>query len=990
MSRLGIELDVEITIDGERVVAQDGELLIKAINRVVSDLPQICYNEVLGPIRSCDTCVVEVGGELVRSCDTKVRASLVVDTKSVRSKDAQLEGISRILKNHDLYCTLCENNNGNCVVHNTVAASEIAHPSYEFEKKPYEIDASHPFYRYDPNQCILCGRCVQACQELQVNETLSIDWERDRPRVIWDKDVPAGESSCVGCGHCVTVCPCNALMEKSMLGEVGYLSSLPETMKDPMIALTKAAEPATSIQSVMAISEAEARLRKAQIKRTKTVCTYCGVGCSFEVWTKGRKIVKIEPSDGPANAVSTCVKGKFGWDYVNSKERITKPLIRRGDHFEEVTFEEAVNYVAERMRMIREESGPNALGFISSSKCTNEESYLMQKLARAVVGTNNVDNCSRYCQSPATMGLWRTVGIGGDSGSITDLEKAGLVMIVGSNTAESHPVIATRIKRAHKSGGKRLIVADLRRHEMAERADIFIHPKPGSDIAWLSAVTKYIIDTNRHDVDFIDSHVDNFDDYYASLSPFDLESTAKLTGISVDELKAVADEIVAADGVAVCWAMGVTQHNGGSDTSTAISNLLLVTGNYGREGAGSYPLRGHNNVQGASDFGAMPDRFPGYEFVNDDATRAKWSAGWNVELPSDKGLDNHEMVDAVYEGNLRGLYLIGEDMGLVDANALHVQGAFERLDLFVVQDIFFSKTAQFADVILPASPSLEKDGTFTNTERRIQRLYAALDPLGNSRPDYIWTIAIANALGAGWNYSSPADVMAEAASLAEIFSGVSYDLLEGFDSLQWPVSSDGKDTPLLFLDGFGFSNGRAKLYNVSYIEPSEVVDDEFDLHLNNGRLLEHFHEGNMTYKSEGIRSRTPGTFIEISPELAAERGVQSGSLVRLISRRGKIKARALVTTRVSGKELYMPMNSGDNESAINVLTSSHTDRTTHTPAYKELAVKMEVLSATGENPLPKKNFRNAISNPQNGVEVERKWQRQDYVFVAAPRRRGGL
>ncbi len=612
------------------------------------------------------------------------------------------------------------------------------------------------------------------------------------------------------------------------------------------------------------------------------------------------------------------------------------------------------------------------------------------KLARAVVGTNNVDNCSRYCQSPATVGLWRTVGIGGDSGSITDLEKAGLVIVVGSNTAESHPVIATRIKRAHKSGGKRLIVADLRRHEMAERADIFIHPNPGSDIAWLSAVTKYIIDTGRHDADFIESHVDNFDDYYASLAPFDLESTSKLTGISVEELKAVAEEIVAADGVAICWAMGVTQHNGGSDTSTAISNLLLVTGNYAREGAGSYPLRGHNNVQGASDFGAMPDRFAGYEFVSDDAIRAKWSTGWKAELPVDKGLDNHEMVDAIYKGSLKGLYLMGEDMGLVDANALHVQGAFERLDLFVVQDIFFSKTAQFADVILPASPSLEKDGTFTNTERRIQRLYAALEPLGDSRPDYIWTIAIANALGAGWRYESPADVMAEAASLAEIFSGVSYDRLEGFASLQWPVAKDGKDTPLLFLDGFAFPNGRAKLYNVAYIEPSEVVDDEFDLHLNNGRLLEHFHEGNMTFKSEGIRSRTPGTFIEVSPELASERKLQSGSLVRLVSRRGKIKARVLVTSRVSGKELYMPMNSGDNESAINVLTSSFTDRTTHTPAYKELAVRMEVLSVEGDNPLPKKNFRNAIRNPQNGVEVERKWQRQDYVFVEAPRRRGGL
>ncbi|KJF16595.1 formate dehydrogenase subunit alpha [Acidithrix ferrooxidans] len=982
--------EISITINGIEATCRVGELLIDVVNRYKQTLPQICYNEVLGPIRTCDTCFVEVDSKLVRACDSRVSHAMAVLSDSPSAKAAQIEAISRVLHNHDLYCTLCENNNGNCVIHNTISASGIKHPKYEFEAKPYEIDASHPFYRYDPSQCILCGRCVEACQDLQVNETLSIDWSLERPRVIWDDGVLAGESSCVGCGHCVTVCPCNALIEKSMLGEAGFLSGLPSSLTTPMIALTKAAEPATGIQSVMAISEMESRLRGSQIKKTKTVCTYCGVGCSFEVWTKGRKILKVEPSDGPTNAVSTCVKGKFGWDYINSKERLTTPLIRDGEGFRETSWDEAISYIARRMREIKGEAGADALGFISSSKCTNEESYLMQKLARAVVGTNNIDNCSRYCQSPATMGLWRTVGIGGDSGSVTDIEAAGLVIIIGSNTAESHPVIATRIKRSHKLKGQRLIVADLRRHEMAERADIFLHPKPGTDLVWLSGVTRYIYENNLADQEFLTSKVENLENYIASLEPFDLETTSNITGISKETLIEVANEIVSAKGVVICWAMGVTQHNGGSDTSTAISNLLLITGNYGKPGCGSYPLRGHNNVQGASDFGSMPAMMPGYEKLSDPVVVAKWERQWGVDLPKTAGLDNHEMVDAIHSGSLKALYLIGEDMGLVDANINHVQSAFEKLELFVVQDIFFSKTAQFADVILPASPSLEKEGTFTNTERRIQRLYQALEPLGESRPDWKIITSIGNALGANWSYGSPEEIMDEASRCAEIFVGVTYGALEGFSSLQWPVKPDGSDTPVLFLDGFAFPSGKAQLYPLEFIEPSEVTDDEFDLHVNNGRLLEHFHEGNMTYKSQGISSRTPGTFLEVSPELAKERNLSDGSVVRLTSRRGAVKVSVLISDRVQGREVYLPMNSQSNESAINALTSSHTDRATHTPAYKELAVKMEVLSAKGKSPLPKNNFRNGVRNPQMGVLVESKWERSDYVEPSQPRKDGGL
>src|SRR6204780_4667918 len=603
-------------------------------------------------------------------------------------------------------------------------------------------------------------------------------------------------------------------------------------------------------------------------------------------------------------------------------------------------------------------TGPDSLAFVSSSKCTDEESYLMQKLARAVIGTNNMDNCSRYCQAPATMGLFRTVGYGGDSGSITDIEKAGLVVIVGSNTAESHPVIATRVKRAHKMHGQRLIVSDLRENEMAERADIFLHPRPGTDLIWLSAVTKYILDNGLADQKFIDQWVNGAAEFKKSLESFSLEMASEKCGLPVETMTKVAHMIAEADGVCVLWAMGVTQHSMGSDTSTAISNLLLATGNYRRPGAGAYPLRGHNNVQGASDHGAMPNYFPGYQEVADPVIRAKFEKAWNASLPPKPGLDNHMMIDTIHEGQLKAMYLFGEEMSLVDSNANFVSDALPKLDFFVVQEIFFSETCQFADVILPASPSLEKEGTFTSTERRIQRLYQALEPLEDSRPDWIIIQDIANRLGAGWKYEHPSQIYDEIAALTPLFAGVTYERLEGYKTLQWPVAEDGSDQPLLYTKNFNFPDGKARFYPVPWSEPTDQQDASYDLHLNNGRLLEHFHEGNMTYRTEGIREKTPCTFVEVSPDLADERGIQTGSWVQLTSRYGMVKAQAVITTRVHGKELYMPMNSVESlDGAVNRLTSSHTDKVTHTPAYKETSVQLRVLGEIGADPLPPTNSR---------------------------------
>ena len=967
---------MSVLLNDQPETVKPGERLIDVINRSGIKVPQVCYHPQLGPIQSCDTCMVEVDGKLVRACGTVAADGAHVNTESPRAQAAQREAFDRILGNHLLYCTVCDNNNSNCTIHNTTRLLNVEHQETPFKNKPYEADFTNPFYRYDPQQCILCGRCVEACQNLQVNETLSINWEDPHPRVQWDGGAPIGESSCVSCGHCVTVCPCNALMEQSMLGEAGYFTSIPKHTLNNMIDIVKGVEPEAGYGAIMQVSEIEAAMRESRVKRTKTVCTYCGVGCSFEVWTRDRHILKVEPTDGPANGVSTCIKGKFGWGHINSPDRLTKPLIREGDTFREATWDEALSLIARRFREIKAAGGPDALAFISSSKCTNEESYLMQKLARAVIGTNNMDNCSRYCQAPATAGLFRTVGYGGDSGSISDIEQAGLVLIVGSNTAESHPVLATRVKRSHKLRGQKLIVSDLRENEMAHRADVFLHPRPGTDLIWLSAVTRYILDHGLANQSFIDKWVNGAAEYRKSLEPFTLEMASERCGLPKETLVEVAQMIAEADGVCVLWAMGVTQHVMGSDTSTAISNLLLATGNYMRPGSGSYPLRGHNNVQGASDHGAMPNYFPGYQKVDDPAIRAKFEKAWNVTLPPKPGLDNHQMIDAIHDGRLKAMYLFGEEMSLVDSNSNFVASALEKLDFFVVQEIFFSETCRFADVILPASPSLEKEGTFTSTERRIQRLYQAMEPLGESRPDWQIIMDVANRLGANWTYKHPSEIYDEIASLTPLMAGVTYERLEGFKSLQWPVAPDGSDQPLLYTKQFATPDGKAIFYPVPWYEPTNQPDAEFDLHLNNGRLLEHFHEGNMTYRTEGIREKTPCVFIEVSPELAAERGIQTGTWLRLTSHYGTAKAQAVVTTRVSGNELYMPMNSTDEP--VNRLTSSYTDKATHTPAYKETSVRLTVLDQTGADPLPRTNSRHGHPPPQRGVEVERKWARSDY------------
>lgn len=966
---------VTVFVDGQALDGNPRETVLERILRSGGELPHLCYHPKLGPIQTCDTCLVEVDGKLVRACATPLRAGMRVEVRSERPRTARQERMLKLLQNHQLYCTICDKNNGDCELH--AAALRMGIQKHPFRAKPYPVDRSNPFFQYNPSQCILCGRCVAACQTVVVNEVLSIDWSLTPPRVVFDQGADINGSSCVSCGACSTVCPVDSLLETTMVGEASHFSRLPADTREKLVELT---ESTISPNGLWTLSELEAHARQGSIRRTKTVCTFCAVGCSFDVWTRDRQILKVAPQpESPANGIATCVKGKFGWDFVNSPTRLTRPLVRREGKFVEVGWPEAIAYVARRLTEIKTRFGPDSIGVIATCTGTNEEAFLAQKLARQVIGTHNVDNCARYCQAPATMGLMRTVGMGADAGNMDQIEAADLVMIFGSNTAEAHPVLAGKVKRAHKFRGQKLVVFDVRRHEMAERADQFVTPRPGTDLAVVNAIAKYILEQGWEDREFIERRTTQFDAFVQSLEPFTLDFASSVSGVPSETMIEVAQMVHAAKSVCILWAMGMTQHSAGADACTALCNLLLVTGNFGRPGTGGYPLRGHANVQGASDFGALPTFLPGYQPWDDPEVVRRFEAEWKTELPKRKGLTSTVMTDAMLDGRIHAMYIIGEDKALADADEEKTARALSALDFLVCEDLFLTRTAEHADVVLPAAASLEKEGTFVNTERRLQRLYRAMEPLGEAKTDFEITMSIANAMGAGWTYPGPKEVLEEASRLAPVFAGARWDRLEGYGSQLWPISADGTDSPYLYRDRFAKPDGKAQFFPTAYTPPIGP-SEEFDLMLDNGRMLEHFHWGNMTGLSSGLREKVPEMFIEISPELAAARGIETGDTLRIANSAGHaIRSKALVTDRVRGKTLFLALHDTGGM-ATNQLTTDRRDAPTGTPAYKELPVKLEkIVGPRSGSPLPATNSRFGHRNPQAGVSVERKWARPDYV-----------
>ncbi|SCC18149.1 formate dehydrogenase major subunit [Kosakonia oryzendophytica] len=971
-----------VIYDGKALVGLADIPLIDFLESCNITLPHVCYHPALAPLQTCDVCWVEQQGKRVRGCTLRSQEGMVLNSVDEQARAAREEGMDRLLAKHELYCTVCEHNTGDCTLHNTMVDMHIPIQRYAYQRKPYVKDDSNPFYTYDPDQCILCGRCVDACQNVEVNETLSIDFTMDHPRVLWDGGDRIAGSSCVSCGHCVTVCPCNALLEKSMQPDAGPFTSMPASLKRPLIDIVKTLENATGAEIISGISVIDTTLRQQEIKRTKTVCTYCGVGCSFEMWTRDRHLLKVQPvMDAPVNGISTCVKGKFAWDFINSPQRLTTPLIRENDHFRPASWDEALALVARKLLETRDQYGPDSIGFIGSSKGSNEEAYLTQKIARAIIGTNSVDNSSRYCQNPATEGLFRTVGYGGDAGTLADLVQADLVIIVGSNMAENHPVIAARLKAAKKHHGQKWLVVDPRRHEMAERADAYLRIRPGTDLVWASAMARYMFDHGYADDAFLAARVNHVEEYRQSLAPFTLDYAAQVTGLQEDALCESAEMIGHAERVCIIWAMGITQHSHGADASTALSNLLLVTGNYGRPGTGGYPMRGHNNVQGASDFGCLKNFYPGYEPVSDPQVRNKWANAWGVpaeHLSLKVGQDNFMMVEMARSDTIRAMYVIGEETAFSDADAENVHQGFTNLDFLVVQDLFLSRTAQYADVVLPGCPSVEKEGTFVNTERRIQHFSAVMTPLGESRPDWLILTQLAACMGHDWGYRHPGEIMAEAAAIAESFAGVSYARLEGWKSQIWPVSADGSSTPLLYTERFNTADGRATLFPLRWQPPAEEPDALYDLTLDNGRMLEHFQSTNQSGQGGRTTALSPHWYVEVSPELAAARSLNEGDWVRLISRRGTQELPVVVTDRVQGTVLFISIHQG--KDGVNALTGEHHDPAVNTPAYKEVAVRLEPVDRPPfPDPLPKHNFRHGKRTPIDKVPVEDKWRRSDYV-----------
>ncbi|PHQ37454.1 formate dehydrogenase subunit alpha [Halorubrum persicum] len=684
--------------------------------------------------------------------------------------------------------------------------------------------------------------------------------------------------------------------------------------------------------------------RLEELNVADTTCGYCAVGCRFDLYSDGEEILAARPTeaeDAPVNGISTCVKGKFGYDFVNSDDRLTTPLVRdeRGE-FREATWDEALSRVVEGLGSIQEEHGGEALSVIASSKATNEENYLMGKFARQVLGTNSVDNCNRLCHSSTVAGLAKTYGYGAASISTDDLEIADCVLLTGSNTTEAHPVLATRIKQNVRDGAD-LLVFDPREVQIAEYATQYTRVNPGYDAVWINAITRHIVNNDLYDEAFVEERTTGFEAVREAVQEFTPERVEEVTGVPHEEIVSAAETIADADRCVFGWTLGLTEHSHGTENVMAMANLAAVTGNLGKPGTGVSPFRGQNNVQGGGgDMGPLPDNFPGYQDIADDEIRAKFEEAWECEISPEYGYYTTQMFLAADDDDLRGMYIIGENAALSEPGVNHAEDILEELEFLVVQDLFVNETAQYADVVLPACSFVEKTGTFTNTDRTVQMVNEVMEPKGDSQPDWEILQALANRMGREWSYDSTAEIMEEVNSLTPLYGGVTHDRVESEGGLQWPCwDEDHPGTERLYADAFNTDDGKAHLQAVGYSEPAETPDEEYPFTLTTGRVLYQYHTGTMTHREEGIMQYTPSDFIEINPDTAANYGIESGDMVRVTSRRGEIVVSAQVTDRVGPESVFIPIHFA--ESAVNRLTDEeHLDPAAATPEFKVSAVRI--------------------------------------------------
>jgi formate dehydrogenase alpha subunit len=901
---------INITINSKNIqVAQPETTILQAAKQNGIYIPSLCDYPGLLPFGACRLCIIEVEGMkgLPTACTTYVKEDMVVRTDTEQLQNLRRKVFELILTEHNKLCTTCVKNL-RCELQTLATYFGVEKVTFVPTNKNLAIFSDEPFFNRDYNLCILCGRCVRVCDE--VERTGAIDFSRRGMDTVvataFNRKLI--DSGCEFCGACVDICPTGALIEKDFRECIH-----PD-------------------------------------KTVITICPYCGVGCQIKLEVKNNKIMRAVPDiNGPANNGHLCVKGRFGsYDFVSDPGRLKQPLIRidpnrfiRVDDknfdkvFRAASWDEALGLVAERFRQIKEKYGPDALAGISSARCTNEENYIFQKFMRAAIGTNNIDHCARLCHAPTVAGLGMSFGSGAMTNSISEIGDADCIFIIGSNTTEAHPVIALEVKRA-KAKGSRLIVADPRGTRIAELADVYLQIKPGSDIALLNAMMSVIISSGLEDKTFIQSRTEGYQEFKETVMQYTPSSAEEITGVAQQKIIDAALMYAKSDKSLIIYTLGITEHVCGTENVMSLANLAMLCGKIGKESSGVNPLRGQNNVQGSCDMGALPDVYPGYQVVDNPQVRQKFEQAWKVKLSGKKGLMLLDMYEEINKGNLKAMYIMGMDPLLTDACIAGVRKAFGSLEFLVVQEIFFTETAALADVILPAVCFAEKDGTFTNTERRIQNVRKAVEPPPGAIPDIEIIAGLSKRMGYDLGPVLPEDIMKEVSSLAHIYGGICYSRLEK-GGIQWPCPSpDHPGTKYLHKEKF--TRGLGKFYPIKHSAPAEDADKEFPFLLTTGRNLYHYHI-TMTAKTKGLNELAGSPYIEINPNDALKYGIKDKDLVYVRSRRGAITVPAKITDTIREGVVFVPLHYA--QAPVNALTLDAFDRYTKTPAFKVCAVEIK-------------------------------------------------